>query len=170
MFWLQTVRLLWFHSGILGAFHPFPSPFSIMPESLEISVEVKWKGKRNIRGPPLKVVHLNRYYAKNGRLIPTAKKGKVKQNSSEITIHCNFTAVFFFFSSLRRRDQSTIFSIVSFDFKWSRSPKIRHPFTLVCRCGLADITRFVHLNRSDRWDRNLPFHFGKPVYCSTSVP
>ena len=52
---------------------------------------------------------------KNGRLTPTAKRGKeIKQQW-----------------------------IVSFDFNWSRSPKIRHLFALVCRCGLADIRRFV---------------------------
>ena len=50
---------------------------------------------------------------------------------------------FYFLSSLRRGDQSTVFCIVSFDFNWSRSPKIRHPSALVCRCGLADIRRFV---------------------------
>ena len=48
--------------------------------------------------------------------------------------------LFYFFSSLRRGDQSTVFCIESFYFNWSRSPKIRHPFALVCRCGLADIT------------------------------
>ena len=36
----------------------------------------------------------------------------------------------FFVSSLRRGDQSTVFCIVSFNFNWSRSLKIRHPFTL----------------------------------------
>ena len=35
------------------------------------------------------------------------------------------------------------FWIVSFDFNWSRSPKIRHPSALVCPCGLADIRRFI---------------------------
>ena len=40
-------------------------------------------------------------------------------------------------------NQATVFCIVSFDFNWSRSPKIRHPFVLACRCGLADIRRFV---------------------------
>ena len=49
--------------------------------------------------------------------------------------------LFYFLSSLRRGDQSTVFSLVSFDFNWSRSPKIRHPSALVCRCGLADIRR-----------------------------
>ena len=39
--------------------------------------------------------------------------------------------LFYSFISLRRRDQSTVFCIVSFDFNWSRSPKIRHPFALV---------------------------------------
>ena len=34
--------------------------------------------------------------------------------------------LFYFLSSLRRGDQSTVFCIVSFDFNWSRSPKIRH--------------------------------------------
>ena len=51
--------------------------------------------------------------------------------------------LFYFLSSLRRGDQSTVFCIVSFDFNWSRSPKIRDPSALVCRCGLADIRRFV---------------------------
>ena len=50
-----------------------------------------------------------------------------------------------YFSSLRRADQSTVFCIVSFDFNWSRSPKIRHPFALVCHCGLPDIRRFFHI-------------------------
>ena len=55
--------------------------------------------------------------------------------------------LFYFFSSLRRGDQSAVFCIVSFDFNWSRSPKIRHPvFALVCRCGLADIKRFARLS------------------------
>ena len=49
--------------------------------------------------------------------------------------------LFYFLSSLRCGDQSTVFCIVSFDFNWSRSPKIRHPSALVCRCGLADIRR-----------------------------
>ena len=53
--------------------------------------------------------------------------------------------LFYFFFSLRRGDQSTVFCIVSFDFNWSRSPKIRHPSALVCRCGLAHIRRFVPL-------------------------
>ena len=35
--------------------------------------------------------------------------------------------LFYFFSSLRRGDLSTVFCIVSFDFNWSRSPKIRFP-------------------------------------------
>ena len=52
--------------------------------------------------------------------------------------------LFYFLSSLRRGDQSTVFCVVSFDFNWSRSPKIRHPSVLVCRCGLADITRLVY--------------------------
>ena len=53
------------------------------------------------------------------------------------------SVLFYFFSSLRRGGQSTVFCIVSFDFNWSRSPKIRHHFALVCRGGLADITRVV---------------------------
>ena len=39
--------------------------------------------------------------------------------------------LFYFFSYLCRGDQSTVSCIVSFDFNWSRSPKIRHPFALV---------------------------------------
>ena len=34
-------------------------------------------------------------------------------------------------------------SVPFFDFNWSRSPKIRHPFALVCHCGLADIRRSI---------------------------
>ena len=45
----------------------------------------------------------------------------------------------YFFSFLCCGDQCTVFCIVSFDFNWSRSPKIPHPFALVCRYGLADI-------------------------------
>ena len=67
------------------------------------------------------------------------------RNIGQIYCTCfNFTSLlFYFFSSLRRGDQSTVFCMVSFDFNWSRSSKIRHPLTLVCRCGLADIRRFV---------------------------
>ena len=54
-------------------------------------------------------------YAKNGRLIPTAKRGKeIKQ--SEINIYCTCSLLFYFFSSLRRGYQSTVFCVVSFDF------------------------------------------------------
>ena len=45
--------------------------------------------------------------------------------------------LFYFLSSHRRGDQSTVFCMVSFDFNWSRSAKIRHPYALVCCCGLA---------------------------------
>ena len=51
-----------------------------------------------------------------------------------------------FFSSLRHGDQSTVFCIVYFDFTFSRSPKIRDPFALVCRCYLADIKRSIFAN------------------------
>ena len=81
-------------------------------------------------------VKIKRYYAKNGRLILTAKRGKeIKQ--IHCTIHCNssnryiviqiqihalckyivfilISLLFYFFSSLRRGDQSTVFCIVSF--------------------------------------------------------
>ena len=68
----------------------------------------------------------------------------------------------YFLSSLRRGDQSTVFCIVSSDFNWSRSPKIRHPLTLVCRCGLADIRmtvrtrlswKFTDVDGEARWIR-----------------
>ena len=67
----------------------------------------------------------------------------------QVQYNCNYivlvliSLLFYFISSLRRGDQSTVFCIVSFDFDWSRSPKIRQPFALVCRCGLADIRRFI---------------------------
>ena len=51
--------------------------------------------------------------------------------------------LFYFLSSLCRGDQSTAFCIISFDFNWSKSPKIRHLLTSVCRCGLVDIRRFA---------------------------
>ena len=81
-------------------------------------------------------VKIKRYYAKNGRLILAAKRGKeIKQ--IHCTIHCNssnryiviqiqihalckyivfilISLLFYFFSSLRRGDQSTVFCIVSF--------------------------------------------------------
>ena len=40
----------------------------------------------------------------------------------------NISLLFYFFSSLRRGEQSTVFCIVSFDFNLSRSPKIQHSF------------------------------------------
>ena len=60
----------------------------------------------------------------------------------QICCTCLISLLFYFFSSLRRGDQSTVFCIVSSDFNWSRSPKIGHHFVLVCRCFLADIRRF----------------------------
>ena len=47
------------------------------------------------------------------------------------------------------------FCVISFDFNWSRSPKIQHPFALVCRCGLADIRRFVCADFRTDWDGSL---------------
>ena len=60
----------------------------------------------------------------------------------QICCTCLISLLFYFFSSLRRGDQSTVFCIVSSDFNWSRTPKIGHHFALVCRCCLADIRRF----------------------------
>ena len=76
-------------------------------------------------------VKIKRYYAKNGRLIPTAKRGK--ENSSEIEtstmslpdisarnigqIYCTcfvlISLLFISFPPLRRGDQSTVFSMDS---------------------------------------------------------
>ena len=60
--------------------------------------------------------------------------------------------LFYIFSPLRRGDQSTVFCIVSFDLNLSRSRRIRYPFALVCRCGLADIRRFVSY-KAVHWER-----------------
>ena len=59
--------------------------------------------------------------------------------------------LFYFFSYLCRGDQSTVSCIASFDFNWSRFPKIRHPFALVFCCGLADIRRYVLLWPVELW-------------------
>ena len=68
---------------------------------------------------------------------------KPKYRANILCICFNFIAVLFLFLS-SPWDQSTVFSIVSFDSNWSRSPKIRHSFALVCRCGLADIRTFIY--------------------------
>ena len=67
--------------------------------------------------------------------------------SGEYIVLVSILLLFYFFSSLRRGDQFTVFCIVSFDFNWSRSPKIQHPLALVCRCGLANITRMFTVSK-----------------------
>ena len=56
---------------------------------------------------------------KKGRLIPTAKRGKetkeVKLKQVQYIVLVVISLPYFFFS-LRRWDQSTVFCIVSFDF------------------------------------------------------
>ena len=74
---------------------------------------------------------------------------KPKYRANILCICFNFIAVLFLFLSSPWGSVYR-FCTVSFDSNWSRSPKIRHSFALVCRCGLADIRRYVILRTSDK--------------------
>ena len=67
---------------------------------------------------------------------------KPKYRANILCICFNFIAVLFLFLSSPWGSVYR-FCTVSFDSNWSRSPKIRHSFALVCRCGLADIRRLI---------------------------
>ena len=67
------------------------------------------------------------------------------------SFHCCFISFPFFAVGI----SLPFFCVISFDFNWSRSPKIQHPFALVCRCGLADIRRFVCADFRTDWDGSL---------------
>ena len=80
-------------------------------ERNELSVKTKESGEETLlfrNGSPL--------LSKKRWTDPHGEERKRNKTAMKVLFHESFSLLFYFFSSLRRGDQSTVFCIVSFDF------------------------------------------------------
>ena len=99
------------------------------------------------------------------------KLKQVQYICPKIIVLVSISLLFYFFSSLCRGHQSIIFCIVSFDFNWSRSPKIQHPFALVCHCETKPNLRLLIVRNGGSFARASQTHLidfrflNQPIRC-----